>query len=381
MDVFWFLPTYGDGSFLGSTDGARPATFAYLKQIAQAADNLGYHGVLVPCGKTCEDPFIVASSLIESTERLRFLVATKPSIMSPTFAARLTSSVDRISGGRLYLNVVVGGDAEELAGDGVFLEHDARYAQAAEFFAVWKDVLSGKKCDFDGEYVKVKGAAHMLPPAQRPHPPIFFGGSSKAAHETVAQHFDVYLTWAEPIETVAAKIADVKARAASHGRTLRYGLRVNVIVREIESEAWAAADRLISRIDRKNVVAAQRQFARFDSEGQRRMSELSARDNLVVGPNLWAGVGLVRGGAGTALVGTPQQVADRIKEYQALGIDSFVLSGYPHLEESYRVAELLFPLLPVTKPQAAGASAPVVNFVSPFGELEAAQVQPRVSAQ
>jgi alkanesulfonate monooxygenase, FMNH(2)-dependent len=381
MDIFWFLPIFGDGPYLGSQEGARPATHAYLKQIAQAADQLGYHGVLVPCGKTCEEPYIVASSLIDATRNLRFLIATKPSSMSPTFAARLASSLDRLSGGRFYLNVVVGGDPEELAGDGVFLDHDARYAHAAEFFSVWKTVLSGGKADLEGEYIRVKGAEHLLPPVQQPYPKLFFGGSSDAAHATVAEHFDAYLTWAEPLADVKAKIADVRRRADAHGRTLRYGLRAHIIVRDTEEAAWAAADDLISRLDKDTIAAAQKQFARFDSVGQRRMSELSQRADLVVGPNLWAGVGLVRGGAATALVGTPRQVADRLKEYQDLGIDAFVLSGYPHLEESYRVAESLFPLLPVNRPQDVQTAAPVVNFVSPFGELAANTSLPRVSAQ
>lgn len=382
MDIFWFLPIHGDGPYLGSLDGARAPSHAYLKQIAQAADQLGYHGVLVPCGKTCEESYIVAASLIDATDNLRFLIATKPSSMSPTFAARLASSLDRLSGGRFYLNVVVGGDAQELAGDGVYLDHDARYRQAAEFFEVWKGVLAGRKVDLDGEFVHVTGAEHLLPPVQQPYPKLFFGGSSPVAHETVAANFDSYLTWAETIEDVKAKLDDVRARAAAHGRSLTYGLRVHIIVRETEAEAWAAADRLISKVDQSAIARAREQLGRFDSEGQRRMSALSERENLLVGPNLWAGVGLIRGGAGTALVGTPRQVADRLLEYRALGIDAFVLSGYPHLEESYRVAELLFPLLPVRHPGKVEAPArPAVQFVSPFGELPAESRPARVAAQ
>lgn len=172
---------------------------------------------------------------------------------------------------------------------------------------------------------------------------------------------------------MAAKIADVRTRAPAHGRTLCYGLRVNIIVRETEAEAWAAAEKLISKIDRSAVEAAHGAFRRFESEGQRRMIELASRADLVVAPNLWAGVGLVRGGAGTALVGNPRQVADRLLEYRDLGIDSFILSGYPHLEEAHRVADLLFPLLPVTAPPPAVQAAPDVAFVSPFGDLQPAR--------
>jgi alkanesulfonate monooxygenase len=180
---------------------------------------------------------------------------------------------------------------------------------------------------------------------------LYFGGSSGAAHELAAKHVDAYLTWGEPPSEVAKKIADVRKRAAVHGRTVRFGVRLHVIVRETSAEAWAAADKLISKLTDADISAAQANYARMDSEGQRRIAALHGgrRDKLVVGPNLWAGVGLVRGGAGTALVGNPQEVAARLQEYVDLGVDSFVLSGYPHLEEAITFAELVFPLLPGKK--------------------------------
>ena len=241
--------------------------------------------------------------------------------------------------------MVTGGDPSEAEGDGVFLPHDQRYAVTDEFLTVWKQVLGGDSVDHIGPHLRVKGARVLYPPVQKPHPPLWLGGSSPAAHDLAARHIDLYLTWGETPAAVAEKIADVRRRAASVGRSLRFGIRLHVIVRETSAEAWAAADRLISRIDDAAIAQAQRAFAAFDSEGQRRMSALHGgrRDRLEVSPNLWAGVGLVRGGAGTALVGDPDTVAERMREYTALGIDTFILSGYPHLEEAYRTAELLFP--------------------------------------
>jgi alkanesulfonate monooxygenase len=187
---------------------------------------------------------------------------------------------------------------------------------------------------------------------------------------------DLYLTWGEPPEAVGQKIADMRRRAAEYGRTLRFGIRLHVIVRETSEKAWAAANELIRHLDDDSIALAQKAFARFDSEGQRRMSRLHGghRDKLEVSPNLWAGVGLVRGGAGTALVGDAETVAARLREYAALGIDTFILSGYPHLEEAYRAAELLFPLLPV---EGARRVATETNLTGPFGEMLANEYSPK----
>ncbi|MFA7606016.1 MAG: FMNH2-dependent alkanesulfonate monooxygenase [Rhodocyclaceae bacterium] len=374
MNVFWFLPTHGDGRYLGSAKEARAVDQAYLQQIAQAADNLGYGGVLIPTGRFCEDSWIVAASLIPVTQRLKFLVALRPATISPTVAARQAATLDRLSGGRLLVNIVAGGDADDLAGDGIFLGHDERYEHADEFIEVWKRVLGGETVDFDGKHVRVRGARQLFPPVQQPHPPLFFGGSSNRAHDTAAKHVELYLSWGEPPDEVARKFADVRKRAAKEGREVRFGVRLHVIPRETEAEAWAAAERLISELDDDTIAGAQQTLARMDSEGQRRMRELHAgrRDQLEVSPNLWAGVGLVRGGAGTALVGDGKIIAERLKEYAAIGADTFVLSGYPHLEEAYRFAELVFPHLPL-----AGAAPDNVvalrtpKLVSPFGEIVA----------
>ncbi|MGG3467517.1 FMNH2-dependent alkanesulfonate monooxygenase [Neobacillus pocheonensis] len=375
MEVLWFIPTHGDSRYLGTTKGGRLADFSYFRQIAQAADRLGYTGVLIPTGRSCEDPWTLASSLAAVTERLKFLIAVRPGIMTPSVAARMTSTVDRISNGRLLINVVTGGDPVELAGDGVFLSHDERYEVTDEFLTVWRNLLEGKEVQFDGKHVKIEGGKLLFPPVQHPHPPIYFGGSSPAGQAVAAKHTDVYLTWGEPPAQVEQKIKEVRRLAEQEGRTVRFGIRLHVIVRETEEEAWEAADSLIKYVDQETIEAAQRTLARQDSVGQKRMMKLhkGGRETLEISPNLWAGVGLVRGGAGTALVGNPTQVAERMKEYFALGIDTFILSGYPHLEESYQFAELVFPYLPLKKRDTINTTQ--LNN-QPIGEIIANQFVP-----
>jgi alkanesulfonate monooxygenase len=358
LELFWFLPTSGDGPYLGSGQGHRPADYDYLRQVAVAADRLGFGGILLPTGPHCEDGWTYAAAIAPFTERLRLLVALRPGILTPALAARQAAALDRISNGRLLLNVVAGGNPAELAMDGVYLAHDDRYEQTHEFLTIWRRLFSGKVVDFSGSYLTTEGGRLTFDSVQRPYPPLWFGGSSSAGMDVAAEHADVYLTWAEPPAVVAEKLAAAGARAAARGRTLRFGLRVHLIVCETDAEAWAAADLLISKLSDDTIASVQQRMrADLDSEGQRRQMALhqGRRDKLEVSPNLWAGVGLVRHGVGTALVGSPATVAARLREYQALGIETVIASGYPHLEEAYRVAELLFPVLGIERGTATPA--------------------------
>jgi alkanesulfonate monooxygenase len=376
LDMFWFIPVSGDGTYLGTDKGNRSADFRYLKQIAQAADNLGFKGALIPVGSHCEDPFIVASALATVTERLKFLVALRPGLSTATQFARQSAAIDRISGGRFIVNLVSGGDARELAGDGIFLSHDERYEQAAEFLTVYRKLLAHETVTFHGKHVRVEGARLLFPPVQQPVP-IWFGGSSDPALDLAAAQTDVYLTWGEPLALVAEKIEAVRKRAKANGREVKFGLRMHLIVRETDKEAWAVADKLIEHLSDEAIAAAQQKFGKeSDSVGQKRMSALhgGSRDKLVIAPNLWTGIGLVRRGAGTALVGDGATVAKRLREYQALGIETIIASGYPHLEEAYKVAELLFPELGIA---ASGAHS---HGTAP-GEFGVGAFTPRAAAE
>lgn len=345
--LYWYLPTHGDSRYLGNSAPQRAGSLAYLSQIALATEELGYYGVLIPTGRYCEDAWLVAASLISLTARLRFLVALRPTLQGPSHAARLTATLDRLSGGRALVNIVTGGDTEENHADGIFLSHSERYAATREFLAVYRRLLAGETVDHAGQHVRVEKSRLMLSPTQNGGPPILFGGSSPEALDIASQFVDEYLTWGEPPAQVAEKIAAVRTAAERRGRRVTFGIRLHVVVRETSAEAWAEADRIISRLDDATIAAAQASLARSDSVGQKRMLQLHSgrRDQLEISPNLWAGVGLVRGGAGTALVGSPEEIEMRIREYSDIGIRSFILSGYPHLEEAHRFAELVLPRL------------------------------------
>ncbi|MGY3450403.1 FMNH2-dependent alkanesulfonate monooxygenase [Bradyrhizobium sp. USDA 4353] len=377
-NVLWFLPTHGDGRYLGTSEGGREVNFNYLRQIAQAADQLGYYGVLLPTGRSCEDSWIVASAVAPFTEKLRYLVAVRPGLQSPSVAARMTATLDRVSNGRLLINVVTGGDPVENKGDGIFLSHEERYEVTREFLTVYHKLLEGEAVNFAGKHITVEDGRLLFPPVQSPRPPLFFGGSSDAGIDVAVDTVEKYLTWGEPPADVAAKVAKVKAAADSRGRKLSFGIRLHVIVRETNAEAWAAADDLIKHVTDETIASAQKIFARMDSVGQQRMSQLHGgrRDKLEISPNLWAGVGLVRGGAGTALVGDPDTVAARIREYQDIGIDTFILSGYPHLEEAYRFAELVFPKLGLNTVEQGGNVTKLRANTGPFGETIANEHRP-----
>jgi len=286
----------------------------------------------------------MTAALTQVTERFKYLVAFRPGLQSPTLAAQMAATYQRISGGRLLLNVVTGGDDVEQRRFGDHLHKQQRYERAGEFLHVFRELWSGEPVDFAGRYYDVRGG--QIIPA-RTWPEIYFGGSSSPALDVAAAYADVYLTWGEPPDAVAAKLDQVRERAAAVGRELRFGIRLHAITRESSDEAWSEAQRLLAGLDSAAIERAQKIQRASQSEGQQRMVALhrGQTDDLEVSPNLWAGVGLVRGGAGTALVGSHEEVADRIAEYHELGIDEFILSGYPHLEEAYRVGEGVMPVL------------------------------------
>lgn len=360
MEIYWYLvPT--DGPYPWSPKGARITDFSYFRQMAGAVDHCGYTGALLATGGAAHDAWLTGAALIPVTERMKFIIAVHPGIVAPMMLAQKSVTFDQFSKGRLILNVITG-EKHQFPQYGLELEHDQRYALTDEYWGVWRRLMSGETVDFEGKYVKLRGAKLMLEPYQKPYPPLFFGGSSAPAMAVAAKHVDTYLTWGEPPPQAAEKIAKVRALAAAQGRKLRFGIRLNVIVRETKEEAWDHAQWLLDHMD-QNAIDFVRSWTRgTDSVGQHRMNAIigdripkHARE-LEVYPDMWGGFGLVRNGPGTAIIGDPETVAARIQEYRDIGFDTFILSNYPLVEEAYRVADLLFPVLGFPADKYAGKS-------------------------
>jgi alkanesulfonate monooxygenase len=369
IKLHWFLPTSGDArSLVGAGQGAggipgalrgglrddraegfRAPTIDYLADVARTAEKLGFEGVLTPTGTFCEDAWLTTVALLGETSTLKFLVAFRPNVVNPVLAAQMAATYQRISGGRLMLNIVTGGEPHEQARFGDTEAKATRYARTDEFLSVLLGTWEQPPFDFSGQFFKAEGA--LVNGGIEPRPEIYFGGSSGPAGPVAARHADVYLTWGEPPEQVAEKLDWMRSLARDRGRTLRFGLRIHTLSRDTSEAAWRQAQWLLDGLDPDAIVAAQARLEASESTGQARMLALrdrtsytSARD-LEVSPGLWSGVGLVRGGAGTALVGSHDEVADLLAEYHALGIDEFILSGYPHVEEAYWFGEGVIPRL------------------------------------
>ncbi|MGZ4178244.1 MAG: LLM class flavin-dependent oxidoreductase [Solirubrobacteraceae bacterium] len=358
--LHWYVPTHGDGRTLVQAGAAaqllvqtrrpdgggtgREATLPYLAQVARAAEEAGFDAALTPTGTTCHDAWITCAALSQVVDRLRFLVAFRPGSISPTLAAQQAATFQRHSGGRLALNIVTGGDDEEQRRFGDSLGKEERYARTDEFLTILRGAWSGEPFSYHGTHLWAEGAVAL---GMEQPPEIYFGGASEAALRVAARHADVALTCGDPPPRLAPHLTRVRELAAEAGRELRFGIRLHVIARDSSEEAWAAAEALIADADDATVAAAQERLAQMSSEGQRRMRALhdGRRDRLEVYPGLWAGIGLLRTGAGTALVGSHEEVADLMAEYHDLGISEFILSGYPHVEEAYAFGEGVVPVL------------------------------------
>lgn len=356
MNVFWYMCA-PDGAYPWQPEGSRKVDLGYYRQLALAYDQLGYTGALFATG--AHDVWVLAGALLSHTERLKLLVAIHPGLIAPTLLAKMAATLQEFSRGRLLINVV-SGDAKMLGAYGMTMPHDERYDMADEYLQIWHRLFAGETVDFKGRHFQTEGAKLALPVGQGIEPPpLWFGGSSNKAIDVAAKHVETYLSWGETPDQIGAKVDLVKARAEQLGRELEYGIRLYVIVRDTDEEAWAAAADLYGRMDERAIAANQRFVGKTDSVGQQRMTAMhggqkpeNLRD-LEIAPNLWAGIGLVRPGPGTAIVGSPDTVIRTLEAYKKAGVNTFILSGMPLLEEAFRFGEKVLPRLDVSREVSA----------------------------
>ncbi|MDB4895068.1 MAG: ssuD [Firmicutes bacterium] len=364
LEFLWFIPQNGDGRKLGTQSPERLATFDYQKQLALAIEGAGFDGALMPFGfgssasgdlwvkpTALYDNWTMAAALAAVTTKLKLLVATRPGVINAAITAKMVATLDQISGGRVNLNVISGGSTAEQLSYGDAADHDGRYRRTREYLQAIKRLWNGESVTVDGEFVQLSGATLTPLPVNAGGPRIFFGGSSELAHDIAGELADVYLSWGELPQMVGEKVADVRRRAEGQGRKVGAGVRIHVVVRDTEEEAWNAARALIADADPSLMEKRKSTLSGLESVGQQRLLGLATNDEDIVAPHFWAGLRRIRGGASTAIVGTPEQVSDVLADYVRHGIDTFILSSWPHLEEAWRVGEQVIPLV---RKKAAG---------------------------
>jgi alkanesulfonate monooxygenase len=345
-ETAWFSALCGDDyEFLGVPDGALRSNYEHCGDIVRKADANGYQNILLPSGWIAgQDALAFAAAMAPQTTQINQLVALRMGEVWPPMLARALATVDHIAKGRLCINII----SSDLPG--LKESNDVRYARASEIIqilqALWR---TDGPFEWKGEFYNFSLATTepAKPYQQNGGPLLYFGGISPAAQELCAKHCDVFLMWPETEDRIAETMRVMSEKAAAHRRTIDFGFRSHVIVRETEAEARAAADRLISKLDaaKGEEIKARSQDSR--SIGVQRQDELRARSkDLYIEPHLWSGIGLARSGCGSAIVGDPDQVLAKLNRYMDMGIRAFVLSGYPHLDECDLFARLVLPKLP-----------------------------------
>ena len=343
VEVSWFSALCDDDyEYLGVPDPALRSSWEHCRDIVLRAENHSYDNILLPSGYQLGiDSVAFAGGVAPLLERIRLLVAVRCGELWVPQLARQLATLDRMLAGRLTINII----SSDLPGAPV--ESAPRYQRSLETMHVLRQLLNGEAVDFHGEFLNLELDAPAIGTVSGGCPPFYFGGISEPARQVAAEAADVFLMWPDTIPSVQSVLDDMRARADEHGRSLRFGYRAHVIVRETEDEARAAATRLVSRLDDEEGETIRKRSLDSASVGVRRQAELreSAGDEGYAEDNLWTGIGRARSGCGAAIVGDPDQVRAKLEAYQAMGIEAFILSGYPHLDECDLFARYVLPEL------------------------------------
>ena len=343
IEISWFGALCDDDyEQLGVPKAELASSWAHCSDIATTVDRLGFDNILMPSGYELGiDTISFASSIAPQIERMKMLTAVRVGENWVPQLARQLATLNQVLNGRLVINII----SSEMPGES--LDGPSRYRRTTETMRALRTLLNGERLDIDGEFISLHLDAPRICKETAPSPAFYFGGLSDEARETAAMDADVYLMWPDTEEEISRIMSDMTERASRHSRTLKFGYRVHVVVRETEEEARDAASHLISAVDAATGDAIRARSLDSTSAGVRRQAELraTAHEDGFVEPSLWTGIGKARSGCGAAIVGTPQQVIEKIQRYQAMGIEAFIFSGYPHIDEAQRFAELVLPHL------------------------------------
>jgi alkanesulfonate monooxygenase len=343
IEISWFGALCDDDyEQLGVPKAELASSWAHCADIATTVDRLGFDNILMPSGYELGiDTISFTSSIAPQIERMRMLTAVRVGENWVPQLARQLATLNQVLSGRLVVNII----SSEMPGES--LDGPSRYRRTTETMRALRTLMNGERLDIDGEFISLHLDAPRICKETAPSPAFYFGGLSDEARETAAMDADVYLMWPDTEEEISRIMNDMKERAIRHGRTLKFGYRVHVVVRETEEEARNAASHLISAVDAATGDAIRARSLDSTSAGVRRQAELraAAHEDGFIEPSLWTGIGKARSGCGAAIVGTPQQVIEKIQRYQSMGIEAFIFSGYPHIDEAQRFAELVLPHL------------------------------------
>ena len=351
LEFGWFLPTSGDTQAYGVEEETLATTPEHLSEVAQAAEAARFDYMLIPVARYCWEAYISGAFMAAQTSRIAPLIAARPGYMNPVLLAKMIATFDQMSGGRICVNLIAGQADQEIRSEGVKFAKEDRYAIMEEEVSIMKALwIADGPVFFKVRFHEVNGAVVVPKPLQKPYPKFYLGGGSEEAWNLSAKHADVHLFWGDLPEKIAANIADIRERAAAHGRRdhIGFGMRLQMICRETEEEALEAADKLIRNIPE----AAREDLKRYtaSSKANQRVQALVAEKGLWIAPHLWSGLTRFRPGAGIAVVGNPEQCAATLQQFIDAGYHSFCLSGYLHHEEAERFGKWVRPLLEARNP-------------------------------
>lgn len=346
IEFGWYLPTSGDTTCYGDPAATIPPSAEMFDRVIQSAEAAGFEYFLIPVAALCWEAWITSAMAVAKTKRIRALVAARPGYIAPVQLAKMGATFDQLSGGRFAVNLIAGQSEMETRAEGVSLAKEDRYAMMEEEVRILKLLwTSNQPVEFEGRFHTLKGARVNPQPFQKPHPRFYLGGGSQDAWELSARHSDIHLFWGDTPARIGENITTIRGMAARYGRQndLGFGMRLQILTRETEAEAWDAANELV-----RGVTEAHTRYIRSFTAGSaanERIQQLAQEHGDLIHPHLWTGVSRVRPGAGIVVVGNPAQCAATLQEFIDLGCTSFCLSGYLHDEEATRFARWVRPIL------------------------------------